>query len=103
MTTEKHDPWTLLREAREAFVAIETVADDSYDCDCPPEWLRCGACRIKQHSRSAQRRIDAALAEHDAVPSSKNSDEIRAIWRAYANRELSEDEAKAKLAARQGE
>jgi hypothetical protein len=27
------------------------------------------------------------------------SDESNAVWRAYANRELSEDEAKAKLAA----
>ena len=44
-------------------------------------------------------RIDAALAEHDAAPPSEESDESKAIWRAYANRELSEDEAKARLAA----
>ena len=80
MTTEKHDPWALLREAQ-GWIGYWPLTK--------PE---AGAEILKK-------RIDAALAEHDSVLSSKEFDESKAIWRAYVNRELSEDEAKAKLAA----
>ena len=75
MTTEKHDPWALLREARKV-VSYPFIT-------------------VEHHQFLA--RIDAALAEHDTPV--VESDESNAVWRAYANRELSEDEAKAKLAA----
>lgn len=75
MTTEKHDPWALLREARDQLVGVQ------------------GMGKVTQTIA----RIDAALAEHDTPV--VESDESNAVWRAYANRELSEDEAKAKLAA----
>jgi hypothetical protein len=91
MTTEKHDPWALLREAR------ETMHDfaENFDCDGDSHKYNttCRACdAAKQRDR-----IDAAFAEHDTPV--VESDESNAVWRAYANRELSEDEAKAKLAA----
>lgn len=74
MTTEKHDPWALLAEIHELQPWLSQDAD-------------------------LAARVEAALAEHDTVPLGEESDESKAIWRAYANRELSEDEAKAKLAA----
>ena len=83
MTTEKHDPWALLRET---ILFIKVARDEgAFDCE--------------RHAMHLLSRIDAAIAEHDAVPSSEECDESKTIWRAYANRELSEDEAKAKLAA----
>ena len=83
MTTEKHDPWALLRET---ILFIKAARDEgAFDCET--------------HAMHLLSRIDAALAEHDSVLSSKEFDESKAIWRAYVNRELSEDEAKAKLAA----
>ena len=53
MTTENHDPWALLREARECVV---------------------GRCNTDLRDR-----IDAALAEHDAVPPSEEKVE----WHTY--------------------
>ena len=85
MTTEKHDPWALLREARDAV---------GY---CPMTEM--GMAAVAELSD----RIDAALAAHDAVPLGEESDESKAVWRAYVNRELSEDEAKsAAIAAARG-
>jgi hypothetical protein len=78
MTTEKHDPWALLREARDQLVGAQGMGK----------------------ATQTIARIDAALAEHaDSATPVVESDESNAVWRAYANRELSEDEAKAKLAA----
>ena len=81
MTTEKHDPWALLRET---ILFIKVARDEgAFDCE--------------RHAMHLLSRIAAALAAHDAPV--VESDESNAVWRAYANRELSEDEAKAKLAA----
>ena len=81
MTTEKHDPWALLRET---ILFIKVARDEgAFDCE--------------RHAMHLLSRIDAALAEHDTPV--VEFDESNAVWRAYANRELSEDEAKAKLAA----
>ena len=84
MTTEKHDPWALLREAKQ-IIAANRLMLGHYS----------GARQVER----LEDRIDAALAARDAVPPSEESDESKAVWRAYVNRELSEDEAKDKLAA----
>jgi len=79
MSTEKHDHWALLREARN-LVGFCPTTQEGID----------SVCKVRD-------RIDAALAARDTQ--AVDSDESNAIWRAYANREMSEDEAKAKLAA----
>ena len=84
MTNEAHDPWALLRDAREWL---------GHGLPCA---TICGECIVID-------RIDAALAEHDAKERYEaQADERKAIWRAYAERQLSEDEAKARLAALEG-
>lgn len=55
MTTEKHDPWALLREAREDLALAHADLD---------------ALRQTRKMSTLTDRIDAALAEHDAVPPS---------------------------------
>jgi hypothetical protein len=55
MTTEKHDPWALLREA---LPFVETVKSD-------------GVFGADDRASALFARIDAALAEHDTVPSSE--------------------------------
>jgi len=83
MTTEKHDPWALLREARNwvgGWSGILPMAGKDID--------------------ALRARIDAALAEREVEERyDAQADERKAIWRAYAERQLSEDEAKARLAA----
>jgi hypothetical protein len=60
--TEKHDPWALLREAR------ETMRDfaENWDCDEDAHKYRttCRVCAAKE----AKGRIDAALEAHAATP-----------------------------------
>lgn len=54
-------------------------------------------------SRGVAAMREAAVAEHDAKERyDAQADERKAIWRAYAERQLSEDEAKARLAALEG-
>ena len=55
MTTEKHDPWALLREAREVVHAGVTAARSIAYAQWSPEQHRAEVLRD---------RIDAALAEH---------------------------------------
>lgn len=93
MTIEKHDPWALLAAARGSVLQHK---ERLLDCDHDAETCTCDLAAQKIVLLD---RIDAALAEHAAVSSSEECDESKAIWRAYANRELSEDEAKARLAA----
>lgn len=91
MTQEKHDPWALLREARNS-VALEVAAVEAFKVSDADK-------RVLDLLNS----IDAALAEHEAKERyDAQADERKAIWRAYAERQLSEDEAKARLAALEG-
>lgn len=53
MTQERHDPWALLREAREDLALAHADLD---------------ALRQTRKMSTLTARIDAALAEHDAVP-----------------------------------
>jgi hypothetical protein len=62
MTLSIHDAVALLREARGGFSSIDEVAVE-HECDCPPEWPRCGLCRIRQMASRLERRINAALVE----------------------------------------
>ena len=84
MNTEKHDPWALLRET---ILFIKVARDEgAFDCE--------------RHAMHLLSRIDDALAEREVEERyDAQADERKAIWRAYAERQLSEDEAKARLAA----
>jgi hypothetical protein len=64
MTTEKHDPWALLREARDII--------DYRDCDCGNE-----AC---ERLGVFVRRIDAALAEHERGAEERKARLDRVWW-----------------------
>lgn len=79
MTTEKHDPWALLREARKVLGHPFITVEHHMMCD----------------------RIDAALAGRDKPVEELNAEQR--IWRAYRNRELTEDEARERLAALRAE
>jgi hypothetical protein len=65
MTLSIHDAVALLREARGGFSSIDEVAVE-HECDCPPEWPRCGLCRIRQMASRLERRIDTAIAQYEA-------------------------------------
>jgi len=79
MTTEKHDPWALLREARDQLVGVQGMGK----------------------ATQTIARIDAALAGRDKPGEELNAEQR--IWRAYRNRELTEDEARERLAALKAE
>jgi hypothetical protein len=83
MTTEKHDPWALLREAR-VFVGFCPTTQEGID----------RVCEVRD-------RIDAALAGRNKPVQGLNAEER--IWQAYRNRELTEDEARERLAALKAE
>jgi chemotaxis regulatin CheY-phosphate phosphatase CheZ len=84
MANEKHDPWALLREARGRIGLV---------CDCGE-----AAC---ERTADFVRRIDVALAGRDKPVEELNAEQR--IWRAYRNRELTEDEARERLAALKAE
>ena len=70
MANEKHDPWALLREARESMGVLVDVG-----------WIPAEMSNVESRAVECIKRIDAALAEHDAVPPS----EVGVEWR-LANR-----------------
>jgi len=76
MTTEKHDPWALLAEIHELQPWLSQDAD-------------------------LAARVEAALASRDKPVEELNAEQR--IWRAYRNRELTEDEARERLAALKAE
>jgi hypothetical protein len=82
MTTEKHDPWALLREA---YKALKNESLDPY----------------LSESDDLLMRIDVALAGRDKPFKELNAEQR--IWRAYRNREFTEDEARERLAALKAE
>jgi hypothetical protein len=86
MTTEKHDPWALLREAKRLIATNR---------------LMLGHYSGVREVASLEDRIDAALAGRDKPVEELNAEER--IWRAYRNRELTEDEARERLAALKAE
>lgn len=61
MTTEKHDPWALLREAREELSVLA-----SYVGHPDTVWPNVGLKTTAKCHKIMRDRIDAALAEHDA-------------------------------------
>ncbi len=63
MTTEKHDPWALLREARDELSVLA-----SYVGHPDTVWPNVGLKTTAQCHKIMRDRIDAALAAHDAVP-----------------------------------
>ena len=60
MANEKHDPWALLREARESMGVLVDVG-----------WIPAEMSNVESRAVECIKRIDAALAEHDAVPPSE--------------------------------
>lgn len=66
MTTEKHDPWALLREARDELSVLA-----SYVGHPDTVWPNVGLKTTAKCHKIMRDRIDAALAAHDAVPSSE--------------------------------
>ena len=65
-TTEKHDPWALLREAREELNVLASYAEDPAF-----KWPSLGLKVRAKAQRKMRDRIDAALAAHDADPPSE--------------------------------
>lgn len=72
MANEAHDPWTLLREARES---LDKASRSSWDTE------------VVGDVAGTRNRIDAALAAHDAVPLSEETVDVDdSFWKDEAHR-----------------
>lgn len=60
MANENHDPWALLREARESMGVLVDIG-----------WIPAEMSNAESRAVECINRIDAALADHEAIPPSK--------------------------------